>query len=75
MMTSAETESRVTKTASFLVVPVSRREWASTSAPLSRESVFVVVCRWLRLTICREPEYKARSLLTGRTREIVIAEQ
>lgn len=32
-MTSADTESSVTKTASFLVVPASRREWASTRAP------------------------------------------
>lgn len=34
VMTSAETESKVTKTASFLVVPASRREWASTRAPI-----------------------------------------
>lgn len=32
-MTSADTESGVTKTASFLVVPASRNEWASTRAP------------------------------------------
>lgn len=32
-MTSADTVSSVTKTASFLVVPASRREWASTKAP------------------------------------------
>lgn len=32
-MTSADTESSVTNTASFLVVPASRREWASTKAP------------------------------------------
>lgn len=32
-MTSADTESSVTNTASFLVVPASRSEWASTRAP------------------------------------------
>lgn len=34
VMTSAETESRVTSTASFLDVPASRKEWASTRAPV-----------------------------------------
>lgn len=34
VMTSAETESRVTSTASFLEVPASRKEWASTRAPV-----------------------------------------
>jgi hypothetical protein len=34
--TSPETVSRVTKTASFLSVPASRSEWASTRAPKKR---------------------------------------
>lgn len=34
-MASAVTPSSVTKTASFLVVPASRNEWASTRAPIA----------------------------------------
>lgn len=44
--TSAEMESRVTSMASFLVVPASRNEWASTRAPGRDVSNIPKKCNW-----------------------------
>lgn len=67
-MTSAEIESRVTNTASFLDVPASRKEWASTRAPVLRSQ-------------CHQDQPVQTAVATAvanggarRTREIIIAE-